>query len=371
MGAGFKLAIALGTVTTGCLNSLFTKYQDNQCVRNCDSDVDRVNFEQPTLQTLQMFVGELSVFLVYQYVYRRRKDYQPIEPEDDLGWWESAKLAVPLLCDLCATTLLNIGLIYTPVSIYQMTRGLVVLFVAIMLVVFLKRRITKLEWLALIVVTVGVAIVGYSGSRTASAQLVEEESALVVFGIILIALAVAIMSIQFVFEEHLLSKRAISPLKLVYIEGFFGFSILLVAMIILNFVVGAIEPPKQFLHSAFNVREAFSQMYSSKEVLYSSVLIMVSIASFNFCGITLTQQLSATARSTIDTCRTLLVWLLAIIMGWEQFHFLQFFGFAVLVFGTLCFNGVLTPETWAWVPDSLKERPVHLLDTINEPLERQ
>jgi drug/metabolite transporter (DMT)-like permease len=39
------------------------------------------------------------------------------------------------------TQLMNIGLLYTPVSIYQMTRGALVLFVGVLSVVFLRRRL--------------------------------------------------------------------------------------------------------------------------------------------------------------------------------------------------------------------------------------
>lgn len=36
---------------------------------------------------------------------------------------------------------MNVGLFYTPVSIYQMTRGALVLFVGILSVIFLRRRL--------------------------------------------------------------------------------------------------------------------------------------------------------------------------------------------------------------------------------------
>jgi len=36
---------------------------------------------------------------------------------------------------------MNVGLLYTPVSIYQMTRGALVLFVALLSVLFLRRRL--------------------------------------------------------------------------------------------------------------------------------------------------------------------------------------------------------------------------------------
>jgi len=74
-----------------------------------------------------------------------------------LEGWKVLLLWIPATCDLTATTvrlppafvthsdpvaemkLMNVGLIYTPVSIYQMTRGALVLFVGVLSVIFLRR----------------------------------------------------------------------------------------------------------------------------------------------------------------------------------------------------------------------------------------
>lgn len=48
--------------------------------------------------------------------------------------------------------LMNVGLLYTPVSIYQMTRGALVLFVGFLSVVFLRRRL----WLYQLVFRVAI-----------------------------------------------------------------------------------------------------------------------------------------------------------------------------------------------------------------------
>lgn len=61
---------------------------------------------------------------------------------------------------------MNVGLLYTPVSIYQMTRGALVLFVAILSIIFLRRRLHLYQWVSLLIVTGGVAVVGLSGSLT-------------------------------------------------------------------------------------------------------------------------------------------------------------------------------------------------------------
>lgn len=344
----YTASIVAGTVVCGCLNSLLTKYQDNQCVAHCSDPARRRNYEQPGIQTLQMFIGELALFVVYWLLNRRRWEYELLEKRT---WAQTALLSVPSVCDLLATTFMNVGLVYTPVLVYQMTRGAVVLFVALLSVVFLQRRITALEWILLVVVTAGIAIVGVSGQGSASPH---EDPAQIVFGILLIVLAVALQAVQFVVEEKILSRFLFTPMRLVYTEGFFGAGILVVALVVLNYVFGALQPPARFEQSPFNLHESLRQTVSHGAVLALLVMIMVCIAAFNFCGLLLTHQLSATARSTIDSCRTLLVWLFAMALGWESFHLLQMFGFATLVFGTLCFNGVLRPEEWRWVPRRLR-----------------
>lgn len=365
-----------GTIVCGCLNSLLTKYQDNQCVQNCsDPDLSlHKKYEQPAIQTLQMFVGELAVYLVYYTLYKsrfsKRAEYTAVDSTHVITNTQSLMLAIPSVCDMLATTLMNVGLMYTPVSIYQMTRGAVVLFVAVMSVLFLNRRIRVLEWLALIIVTLGIAIVGYSGS---SAPMGSEDAAKLVLGIGLIFVAVAFQAVQFVVEERILSQLQFEPIRLVYTEGFFGVVILVLALIVLNFAVGSVQSPGEFVDSPFNLHQSLSETFSLRQVLVSSLMIMVCISAFNFCGITLTHQLSATARSTIDSCRTLLVWLVAMVVGWESFNALQATGFAVLVFGTLCFNGVLQPEEWGWVPVWLKDgdhKDERLIDVVDEPVDR-
>lgn len=378
------IAIVLGTIVCGCLNSLLTKFQDNQCVGNCDNpDVStHRRFEQPMIQTLQMFIGEMAIYVVYFVLYKmpksRRSGYQSLHDEHNILFRQSLLLAVPSTCDLLATTFMNVGLVYTPVSIYQMTRGGVVLFVAVLSVLFLKRRIRRLEWISLLVVTGGIAIVGYSGSSSSddgseSSAAAATDPALVVFGITLILFAVALQAVQFVVEEKILAKYSFTPLRLVYTEGVCGVVILMVLMVALHLVFGALLLPEDFAHSPFNSIQAVKETFSRALILWSSLAIMVCISSFNFCGISLTHQISATSRSTVDSCRTLLVWLFAMYLGWESFHALQLFGFVTLVFGTLCFNGVLQPENWLFVPKFLKD-PDHkndrLIDVVDEPVER-
>ena len=66
-------------------------------------------------------------------------------------------------------------------------------------------------------------------------------------------------------------------------------------------------------------------------------------SGFNFFGLSVTRTVSATARSTIDTCRTLFIWIVSLFLGWETFKWLQVVGFGLLVYGTFLFNGLVRP----------------------------
>lgn len=75
----------------------------------------------------------------------------------------------PAVCDIAGTTLMNVGLILTPVSIYQMSRGALVLWVGILSVMFLGRKLRAYQWASLIIVMLGVALVGLAGSMVKKA----------------------------------------------------------------------------------------------------------------------------------------------------------------------------------------------------------
>jgi hypothetical protein len=72
-------------------------------------------------------------------------------------------------------------------------------------------------------------------------------------------------------------------------------------------------------------------------------LAHVAYSGFNFFGLSVTRRLSATPRATIDTCRTLFIWLVSLGLGWETFKWLQVLGFVLLVYGTFLVNDIVTP----------------------------
>jgi heme exporter protein D len=55
----------------------------------------------------------------------------------------------------------------------------------------------------------------------------------------------------------------------------------------------------------------------------------------------ITKYASAAQRSTVDTCRTLVIWCVFLAMGSEKFLVGELFGFFLLVMGTLVYNEII------------------------------
>ena len=125
-----------------------------------------------------------------------------------------------------------------------------------------------------------------------------------------------------------MSRYSVAPLVMVGFEGLFGALTILIFMPVLA----------QFADKSmfFDLPRGWHQMVDNPTVLWSGVVIAISISLFNFFGLSVTRHVSATARSLTDTCRTLSIWLVSLTLGWERLlwpiSLLQVLGFSLLVY---------------------------------------
>ncbi|KAI6028447.1 hypothetical protein F5J12DRAFT_805453 [Pisolithus orientalis] len=319
----FVPILLAGMIITGSSNSLCGKWQDMQCVENCDdpNPQNRVLYEQPVWQTLQMFG-----FLPVLYTWFRSRYHKSAASEDELKGWKLLLLWFPAACDLTGTTLMNIGLLYTPVSIYQMTRGALVLFVGIFSVFFLRRHLWLYQWISLLTVVAGVSLVGYSGSLIkdtikesvnlfASGGTVSEPTSQTDLAKVLVGMSTAA---QFVIEEKIMARWSVHPLVVVGYEGLFG----VISGLILMPIMRRFASQSPF----FDLSRGWHQTVDNPNVLWPVVAAACSISLYNYFGLSVTRH---------DTCRTLSIWLVSLGLGWEKLLFpvsiLQVLGFGLLV----------------------------------------
>ena len=146
----------LFVIISGALTTLLLKYQNKQTVL-------QYQFNHPVFQSTLMFVGEfccLGIFAIFR---------NNFEKQEDPKQFNKLLFAIPSIFDVLGTTIKNFGLVVVSASIYQMIRNSGTLFVAILSVIFLKKKLYRHHILGISLIVIGVLLTG-------TAQLVENPS---------------------------------------------------------------------------------------------------------------------------------------------------------------------------------------------------
>ncbi|KAK1796117.1 hypothetical protein P4O66_009193 [Electrophorus voltai] len=335
----YQLFLAGLMLTTGSINTLSAKWADTFSAPGCYGSPDHL-FSHPFLQAVCMFLGELSCLAVF-YILLCHDRHKP-EPTVDPGQSFNPVLFLPpALCDLIGTSIMYIALNMTSASSFQMLRGAVIIFTGLLSVAFLGRRLVPSQWIGICITILGLMVVGLadfvSGNRNDGHKLND-----VITGDLLIIIAQIIVAVQMVLEEKFVYKHNVHPLKAVGTEGFFGFVILSILLIPMFYIPmrGFANNPRHVLE---DVLDAFCQIGHMPLIIVALLGNTVSIAFFNFAGISVTKEISATTRMVLDSMRTLIIWVVSLALGWETFHGLQILGFIILLVGTALYNGLHKP----------------------------
>ena len=134
-------------------------------------DCDPVDFNHPYMQTFFMFIGEFGCILIWgiiELVNRKKNKAPPPVPEGKTKYRFFPHVflfVVPTICDLLASTLFNIGLFFSQVSVYQMLRNITVVFVATLSSIFWKDFRTKFDLpqgIGLFSLVLGACLISYA-----------------------------------------------------------------------------------------------------------------------------------------------------------------------------------------------------------------
>ncbi|XP_026671702.1 solute carrier family 35 member F6 [Ceratina calcarata] len=340
----YQRLLALLMVITGSFNTLSVKYADEQIVRGEDGQPR--HFNHPFMQSTFMFIGEmmcLVVFKILHYYYTRKGDgsvdTHPLTKGSHV--FNPFLLLIPALCDTCATSVMYVGLNMTYASSFQMLRGASVIFTAILSMGFLNKKLGRREWSGIVMVILGLALVGVSDAITEDKDISRNS---ILTGDLLIICAQVITAVQMVVEEKFVAGQNIPALQAVGWEGVFGFIFICVLMVPLNFIHAT--PP--FADNSRGTMEATAdalvQIGNSGHLLMAIVGISFSIAFFNFAGISVTKEMSATTRMILDSVRTIVIWVFSLIVQEQKFQYVQLIGFTILFSGTCIYNNIIIPQ---------------------------
>ena len=276
----------------------------------------------------------------------------------------------PALFDILGSSISSISLTFLPTSIYQMFRGAIIIFTCTASIIFLKNKYYRHHFLGIIIVIIGLCIVGINASLNDD----DTEEGNTLFGIFLVVLSQIFSCFLFITEEKLLKGYETPPLKAVGLEGMWGVLCYIVLLFIFYFIkceswpkflkdgvcIGDNEDESKSTLRFENAIFALKQIYASTKLKCYLSLYVCSIAFFNFSGLTISKNASATSRTIVDTARTILVWGFFLTMPFvpddtkETFSWLQLLGFIILVIGGLIYNEILVVPFWGFA-DNTKE----------------
>ncbi|KAG1307248.1 hypothetical protein G6F60_005820 [Rhizopus arrhizus] len=326
----YTVFLTLGLLLSGVSIPLILTFQDKQKVNEGDY------FHQPLLQTTMIFLGELICILFIHLVTKTPNlldrsmldAVQPhhsysndwVPPQTSSTYSSAAWFILPSACDLIATTLLNLGLIYTTPSVYQMVKSSIVGFSAIFSCLFLSRKFLRKEWFAIVSILLGTTVIIWSVLNDHPSYL----------GPIFLIVAQLFVASQFILEEYLMDRYQLDPVRAMGVEGVFGIVLLGGAL-----VVGCF-----FGHDVLDITEGLKELLGTSVLWQSALLLSFMVAVFNFFSLAVSTTVGIPGRSMIDSLRTVLTWMIAVYYGWDVFSWIELAGFGVLLLGIFIFNGV-------------------------------
>ncbi|CAH0703742.1 unnamed protein product [Spodoptera exigua] len=334
----YQKFLAVMLVVTGSINSLSTKWADKLQAKGSDGQIRE--FEHPFLQAAAMFLGEMLCLLTFKLIYYKTKNTGGHALTNGNQNFNPFILMPAAMFDLIGTSIMYIGLTLTYVSSFQMFRGSIIIFVAVLSMTFLDRRIIRREWAGIGFVIIGLIVVGVTDALYQSAGEAKGRNSLIT-GDLLIIVAQVISACQMVYEEKYVAGLNIPPLQAVGWEGVFGFSVLSSLLVVFYWTPA---PPHFGNNARGTVEDAIDglvQIGNNPLILVATLGTIISIAFFNFAGISVTKEISATTRMVLDSIRTFVIWMVSLAVRWQAFHWQHLIGFAILIFGLCEYNGVV------------------------------
>lgn len=379
-------------VVTGSTNTIATKSQLKLKGKGKE-------YSHQWFITFGMFIGEMFSLIGYivTMIQKKQKEKSKINDESLItdGSEDNEKgnqneppkpdasnfiFASTAMCDLCATTLNTFGITYLSSSIYQMFRGFELLFIMLFSKIFLGNHIYRHHALGVGSVITGLFCVGltavlYNGADAKNPYV----------GMLFLFCAQFFSSTQYTIQEKLVKSYSVNSFQLVGFEGLWGALVYTLILFIFQHVNcgGWSDTLRSFCieneRGEFRLEDtlfAFRQMGDNWKLMFAVITHVISIALYNFVGINLTQLVSSTARAIVDTVRTVFVWLFFLIPspirvegGEEEFHFLQLFGFILLIAGTLIYNEIVELKFWNldyYTRTQIAKREQNPIDTVGE-----
>ncbi|KAK8797059.1 hypothetical protein WA158_004269 [Blastocystis sp. Blastoise] len=328
-------------------------------------------FNKPWFQTESMFFGMFFCCfmfaincLIHKLTNKNKNDVEnnliEKEPEHKEFYWTNIFWAlIPAMCDFCSTCFMNIGLFYISASIWQMLRGAMVIFAAILSMIVFKKKFRLYQWLSILSVVFGIIVVGSAplikfDENSTGMSGNSDDTSMVILAICLVVFAQVIQAGQMVSEEFLMKRVYIPSTFIVGLEGFWGGSVCALVLFILQHT----PTTNKFITAVFHedTLDTFEMLRNSTPLTYWLIFYIFCCFGYNNFAIMTTETYGAVYRTIIEAARTLCIWIVNIIIYYilksiygEPFFgegiswnsLIELIGFLFIISGSFTYNKIV------------------------------
>jgi len=290
-----------------------------------------------------MFAGEASCLVVFEILYYYHKLIEKDVTRFGKQKFSPLIFVIPAICDVLGTSTMYVGLNLTFASSFQMLRGAVIIFTALLSVAFFGSKLRLYHWVGMLTIVMGLIVVGL-GDVIGGNNSGDPNSVLT--GDLLIVGAQIIAAIQMTYEQLFVQGLNVPPLQAVGWEGVFGLSFIGIALIPMYFIPWHFPSGPDFWENHHHIRfedviDAVHQIFYIPSLTAAFFGSVVSIAFFNYAGLSVTKEANATTRMVLDSSRTVPIWLFGLVVKWQKFNFYQPIGFLFLVIGLFMYYNLI------------------------------
>ncbi len=328
------------------------KWQSKIPLQIYSDDLSLGFYNHPYLQATSVFMGETLCLTLYFYTRHQRdqKYGSRLAPDEKAAVARGLTLAynplvfgIPVVFAIVSNALSYIGLANVRASVMQITMCTMIAWTAAFSFVFLKRRYSKTQYLALAAMVAGVSIVGLDAMLYNT-----EKGESTLFGIVCVIFSMMFIAMFFVVEEKLLSRYYAPPLQVVGVEGAIGAAACMLGLVAMYYFHCTPDPSTHSCpYGRFeDVPRALKEIGSNIMLGVAVVMMILSLGTYNAFGVTLTKYASATHRVAVNAVRPFAVWIVSMALGWEKFSGLQLAGYIMAIYGMLLYYSLIPLKIW-------------------------
>lgn len=314
------------------------------CVRSLGSTHKNCRNPDETLWNRPYFTGALlfagmTFTLIPFFIYRFGKPGVP-KPTPKVF----LDMVIPSLLEFAGQILFLMGNKNLTTALSMTLKGSRVVFSALFLVIFLKRKLFAFHWAAAATVMVGLAIASVpSLVEPADPNKASKTTKEILIGISMVLGGEMLRSLKGVYEERLLKKLHYDALMVVGLQGLLGFLLSIPTLVAVNNIELNGKPLEDFDTSA-------DQFKSSPIVWGISATLPLTVPALFVMGAYVTKLMSAVHNALTGTITTAIVWVISIIIhaiddkrgvAVKWISLVQLLGFIIVVLASMVYDSMI------------------------------